>query len=231
MQRSQPPRQVPKYLSLVWGSDKLQILDAAWAEALVGELNRDVEDSYLESPGSRSDDDFHETMAALGMATLPESVRPRVPRGFQRPDQPPVAAAAMKAFLNLELPTALNFVNFWGRSELRLTALRAVLQISQNFGSDSREHLELTWRLQGFQLYASHHVGRQMRRPVHTSSPFATWIERRGLNGLWAPWSFEGLADLPEDIWERDRMPRRKFTLHEGGALALGDQLVRTVPL
>jgi len=204
---------LPKCVELVWGADRLEILDPTWIERITSELEtqRKSADAYgvaLHEPYSASQERIQQAMT--GRTTVREAAN-----GFLKPTtQPPVAAEALRFFLGLELPASLNFKSSWMRSGTRITAVHAMFE-QYSFNGDV---LALHWIFSGFQLYSTHQIGSAYYRPF--SSTIENIVERRLLTGQWVRWSFDGASTPPKGrSWSGHR---RYFALGESGISRLG---------
>lgn len=219
---SQVPPCLPKCISLSWGRDRLYVEDQTWIAKIVQEMEGNGQHAEnvrceLSEPRSRVSERLDADLRAFGLLSshsFPDA--PEVQGGFQVPEQHgPVAAEALSVFLGLELPAALNFIDSWGRSEQRVTAVHTYF--SQCW-SHTHE-LSLCWMFNGYQLYATHHIGAARFRPYCTET--TGLIERRLLNGRWVRWGFDGATTLPTGRnWSFDR---RLFHLN-GGVIQRIDQ-------
>lgn len=208
---------LPRRITLAWGRDRLEVDDPIWIAKIVQEMaqnSQSDEDDWvrLREPRSR----MHERMDAL----LSSYVDPEAPPdqiGYQAPEQlGPVATEALKAFLGLELPVALNFTDSRGRSEHRMSAVHTSFRQCWNYSMSGE--LNLCWLFNGYQLYATHHIGTAYFRPYHTDA--MGHIERRLLNGQWVRWGFDGASTPPargQLSWNR-----RSFVLEASGIQRVG---------
>ncbi|MHC5195035.1 hypothetical protein ACYSUW_14870 [Pseudomonas frederiksbergensis] len=191
---------LPKRITLAWGRDRLEVDDPVWIAKIAQAMVQNIEPVEgvrirLYEPYSRYREIMNARMKTGSFGSL--YVPPRAPPdqlGYQTPEQQdPVAAEALKVFLGLELPVALNFTNDSGRSEHRMSAVHTAFRQCWNYSRP--DELNLCWTFIGYQLYATHHIG-----TVH-DWPYATeamgHIERRLLNGQWVRWGFDGASLLP----------------------------------
>lgn len=211
---------MPKIITLVWGNDRLEVDDPIWIAKIVQELAQSGEPGEdfrqrLREPHSRR---LERLDAALGGYVDPKA--PPKQMGYQAPEQQgPVAAEALREFLGLELPVALNFTDWRGRSESRLSAVHTAFGPCWDYSMGCE--LRLCWMFNGYQLYANHHIGAAHFRPRDTQD--SGHIERRLLNGQWVRWSFDGASTRPPvPHWSSDR---RTFILTASGIqrVDLGD--------
>lgn len=214
---------LPRLITLVWGCDRLQVDDPIWIAKIMQEMAnasppRDDYSQRLCEPRSR----MHERIdAAMGFRSSHDQEEdPETQMGYQAPEQQgPVAAEALKVFLGLELPVALNFTSYSGRSEHRMSAVDTYFEPGWMHYSKPDE-LEFHWAFRGYQLYASHHIGQAQRRPYRTDGAMGH-IERRLLNGQWIRWGFDGASTPPSGRhWSTSW---RTFVLAPNGIQRVGD--------
>lgn len=178
----------PKRIKLFWGLDQLEVDDPYWIEKIVQEMPKyrqhaeDLGPRLLE-PYSRLNESIGASLGYAAPQTPPKQM------GYQAPDQQgPVAAEALRVFLGLELPVALNFTDTWGRSKSRMSAVHTAFRPCFHYCLP--DELDLCWMFNGYQLYSTHQIGTAHFRPRHTDS--SGHIERRLLNGQWVRWGFDG---------------------------------------
>lgn len=218
-----PPRPLPDGFRLKWGRDTVIIFDRKWVEAIAAELeDGQPEPSYVsaERYSARDERISREIDAALGAGNGYYS---EGAKGITKPTQPLIATKALNSLLNIELPAALNF-RYYTRSEARLTALQ--VRFEPGYGRDNLLS-ELRLAVQGYQLYASGHLGGALYRPKACDD--CSEIEVRRLNGTWQSVSFDGPFTVPENSYEFYR--DRTFEVAEGGYLNLNGVLLRMVTL
>jgi hypothetical protein len=214
---------LPKRITLVWGPDRLEVDDPIWIAKIVQEMRQNsqpAEDGWirLRDPSSRMRERMDASLQASGLISRYED--PEAPPdqiGYQAPEQQsPVAAEALKMFLGLELPVALNFTSLSGRSEHRMSAVHT--DFKQCWRHSMLDEFVLCWMFNGYQLYATHQIGQAYYRPYHTES--IGNIERRLLNGQWVRWGFDGASPLPTGRhWSSNR---RTFILEASGIQRVG---------
>ncbi len=212
---------LPKLITLVWGTDHLAIYDPIWIEKIVGEMaqNAHLNEYYgirLLQPRSRAEDETDANMRALvGLGS--RYVNPNAPPeliGYQAPEQHwPVAVEALKVFLGLEMPVALKHSNGWSdRSESHTAAVYTSFRLIYHTIFDGE--LKLCWAFSGYQIYATHHIGRPRYRPIDTDY-MSGRMERRLLNGQWVRWGFDGASTPPRGrSWSSTR---RLFVMDADG--------------
>ena len=219
----QATSRLPKRISLAWGSDQLEIDDPIWIAKIVKEMARksqpaeDFRISLLE-PRSRMHERIEANLEASGFGS--RYVDPHAPpnqTGYQPPEkQGPVAAEALRVFLGLELPLALNFTDGWGRSQHRMSAVHIAFRECWNYSM--HDELNLSWMFNGYQLYATHQIGTAHFRPYPSEA--MGHIERRLLNGQWVRWGFDGGLTAPAGRhWSSNR---RTFILAANGIQRVG---------
>lgn len=224
---------LPKRITLTWGRDRLEVDDPIWIAKIVQEMEHNsqpAEDDWirLREPRSRMHERMDASLEGRGFASL--YVDPNAPPnriGYQAPEQQgPVAAEALKVFLGLEMPVALNFTSFSGRSEHRMSAVHIAFRQSWHH-YNMPDELNLCWMFNGYQLYANHQIGTAQVRPYPTEA--MAHIERRLLNGQWVHWGFDG-ASLPP-AGRRWSSNRRTFILSASGIhrVGLGDSDLEAV--
>jgi hypothetical protein len=193
----QASSRLPRLITLVWGSDRLQVDDPIWIAKIMQEmanasLPRDDYSKRLSEPRSRMHERIETAMGFRSNHNRKEGSETQM--GYQAPEQQgPVAAEALKVFLGLELPVALNFTSTWGNSKHRMSAVDTYF--SPCWRNSMPDELDVHWMLKGYQLYASHQIGSVHRRPHGTES--MGYIERRLLSGQWVRWGFDGALSLP----------------------------------
>lgn len=203
---------VPKRITLFWGPDRLEIDDPIWIAKIVNEMHQNSQpDDWMRlvEPRSRRNEQIDASLRAKGFGSsyVDPNARP-IQIGYQAPEQlGPVATEALRLFLGLELPVALNFRNYSGRSEHRMSAVHTVFRQSWH-RYNMPDELNLCWLFNGYQLYATHHIGAAHVRPYPSES--MDRIERRLLNGQWVRWSFDGASPSPAG---RHWSERRTFSL------------------
>jgi hypothetical protein len=207
----------PMRIELVWGRDRLVVDDPTWIAKISQEIAKDSQTSEpiwpdLGEPRSRKHERMEAEFVALGLHSSYEEPESRQ-AGYQAPNQNTVASEALKAFLGLELPVALNFTGYTGRSEHRVSAVHAAFRPCWGLRSEALV-LQLGWMLSGYQLYASHHIGSPYFRPYSTENN-GGHIERRLLNGQWVRWGFDGASSPPPG--RRWSSNKRYFYLAPGG--------------
>jgi hypothetical protein len=219
----QAASRLPKRITLAWGPDRLEVDDPIWIAKIVKEMEQNsqsADDGRIElyEPRSRMRERMDANLQARGLLT--RYVDPEAPPdqiGYQPPEQQlPVAAEALKEFLGLELPIALNFTGLSGRSERRMSAVHVALRQCLRYRMS--DELNLCWQFSGYQLYATHYIGPAYFRPYHTDAMGN--IERRLLNGQWVRWGFDGASPLPAGRhWSSYR---RTFILAANGIQRVG---------
>ena len=198
----QASNRLPKRITLVWGCDRLEVDDPTWIAKIVQEMANESHstDDYSQrlcEPRSRMHERIEADLVAMGLSSCDEdSEDSETQMGYQAPEQQGhVASEALKVFLGLELPVALNFTSYTGRSEHRMSAVDTYFEPGWMHYSKPDE-LEFHWVFKGYQLYASHHIGQAQRRPYRTDGGMGH-IERRLLTGQWVRWGFDGASTLP----------------------------------
>lgn len=219
MPQSQGSSRLPKLIRLFWGADRLEVDDPIWIAKIVQEMaqNAHPDDDigpWLFEPRSLRNERIEANMRTIfGVASRsvdPEAIPGR--GGYQPPDQQgPVAVEALKEFMGLELPAALNFTDHQGRSESRISAVHTAFMRCWTYSIP--DELNLCWMFKGYQLYATHHIGTAHRRPRDTQD--GGHIERRLLNGQWVRWGFDGAS--PRPVGRQWFSSRRKFILAPSG--------------
>jgi hypothetical protein len=215
---------LPKRITLVWGHDRLEVDDPIWIAKIVQEMEinseRDTEDVglRLEEPRSRMSERIDASLQASELLSFyvdPET--PPKPTGYQAPEnQGPVAAEALRVFLGLELPVALNFTYSWGRSGHRMSAVHTAFTPCRSYSM--LDELELCWMFNGYQLYANHQISAAHFRPCSTE--VMCHIERRLLSAQWVRWGFDGASNPPaRRHWSSNR---RTFVLADDGIQQVG---------
>lgn len=194
-----------------------------WIAKIMGEIAQNSQRAVdiglrLYEPHSRRRESMETSLQADGY--LSSYVDPNAPpkqMGYQAPEQQgAVASEALRAFLGLELPVALNFTNGWGRSEHRTSAVYAAFRPCRHYGMADK--FDLCWMFNGYQLYASHHIGAAHSFPW--LSDVMGHIERRLLNGHWVRCSFDGT--LPPPAGRRWSSNKRTFMLAASGIKRIG---------
>lgn len=212
---------LPKRITLAWGRDELEIDDPIWIAKIVQDIERNGrsdEDggARLVEPHSRR---LERLDAAMGCSRYVAPGAPAKQIGYQAPDhQGSVAVEALKEFLGLELPVALNFTTGWNdRSGCRMSAVDTFFKPSwRNY--DWPYDLELCWMFRGYQLYATHQVGTALYRPYRSGDE--GHVERRLLNGQWVRWGFDGASTPPAGRhWSSKK---RTFILTASGIQRVG---------
>jgi hypothetical protein len=214
---------MPRLITLVWGSDRLRIDDPIWIEKIVHEMTQSTlaDEKFgvdLSWPRSRMHERMEANLIAMGLRSSHEdSEASEIQMGYQAPEhQGPVSAEALRVFLGLELPVALNFTSTWGNSKHRMSAVHTYF--SPCWRNSLLDELDVHWMLNGYQLYASHQIGSAHRRPHGTES--MGYIERRLLNGQWVRWGFDGALSLPSG--RRWSTNWREFILEASGIQRIG---------
>lgn len=192
--------QLPKLVTLTWGFDLIHIEDPTWIAKIVQEVAKDChpEDDYyswarLPEPRSLRDERIEAQMqAAFGHTPDCEGHETYDNlTGYHPPhDQSPVAAEALRKFIGVQMPIALNFNSRRGRSEHRLSAVHAKFEVCRSYSF--QDQLKLCWSFSGYQLYANHDVGTGHLRRYWTDT--SGFIERRRLNGRWVRLGFGGAS-------------------------------------
>lgn len=220
----QASSRLPKLITLLWGSDRLEVDDPVWISKIVQEMaeqsqpDEEVEVD-LSWPRSLMLERIEAGLLAKGLRSSDrDSDDSPIQMGYQPPEhQGEVAVEALRVFLGLEMPVALNFTGYSGRSEHRMSAVHAYFRQSWRWHSIPNE-LELQWMFSGYQLYASHHIGQTHHRPYHTET--SGHMERRLLDGQWVRWGFDGaLIPPPGRKWSTNR---RRFILGASGIQRIG---------
>jgi hypothetical protein len=179
----------------------------------------------LSNPSSRMRERMDANLRSFGhSSSFVDPNSPPIQVGYQVPvPESPVAAEALKLFLGLELPVALNFTE-WGRSRHRMTAVNTYFRQGWSYGVCGE--LSICWMFRGYQLYASHQIGDVQFRPHPTES--MGHIERRMLSGQWIRWGFDGASTPPAGRqWSSHR---RRFVLVDGGIQRVGSDDLDLVP-
>lgn len=209
---------LPRRITLCWGHDRLEVDDPIWIAKIVQELaqtSQPDDDFWMLrcEPYSRMNERIDSSLAAHGLGS--HYVDPNAPPkqiGYRVPEhQGPVAAEALRAFLGVELPVALNFTSLRGRSEHRMSAVHTAFR--RGWLSSMDDELSLSWIFNGYQLYANHYIGTAHHRPHHTDT--MGHIERRLLDGNWARLGFDGVSTPP--IGRHWSWNRRNFVLTDSG--------------
>lgn len=215
---------VPSLIRLAWGRDRLEVDDPIWIAKILQEMaqNRHPADDVgvrLFEPHSRMLERLDASLEASGFSSRyvdPEATPNQI--GYQVPEeQGPAAAEALRAFLGLEMPVALNFIDDRGRSEHRMSAVHTAFRRCRR-GSIMPDELNLCWMFSGYQLYANHQIGTVQYRPYPTED--RGHIERRLLNGQWVRLGFDGASTPPAGrhwSWHR-----RTFVLAASGIQRVG---------
>lgn len=211
----QASSRLPKLITLVWGRDRLEVDDPLWIAKIMQEMELNSEHAErvgreLSWPRSRMRERMDSNLTAMGFHSSHEESDAQM--GYQPPNQQgPVAIEALKAFLGLQLPVALNFTSYTGRSEHRMSAVHTAFGLCRHFRMHNE--IELEWMFSGYQLYASHHIGSAHLRPYGTGG--MGHLERRLLNGQWVRWGFDGASTPPPGRhWSSNR---RMFILEPSG--------------
>lgn len=213
---------LPERITLVWGCDRLEVDDPIWIAKIVQSMaknrqpNEDVRVD-LSWPRSRRHERIHADLVAMGLHPGHEDPEdPQAEIGYQAPEQQnEVAVEALKVFLGLEMPVALNYTRS-GRSQHRISAVHTSFRTCWSYRQS--DGLEVEWMFSGYQLYASHHIGSANFRPYGTDS--MGHIERRLLNGQWVRWGFDGASTPPPGRhWSSNR---RLFILAPSGIQRIG---------
>jgi hypothetical protein len=216
---------LPKRITLVWGRDRLEVDEPIWIAKIVQSMAKDrqpIEEVKVDLswPRSRRDERIHADLVAMGLHPGhedPDAAKAEI--GYQPPEhQDGVAVEALRAFLGLQMPVALNFTSYSGRSEHRMSAVDTFFEPGWMHYSKPDE-LEFHWAFRGYQLYASHHIGQAQRRPYRTDGAMGH-IERRLLNGQWIRWGFDGASTPP--LGRRWSSDRRLFILAPSGIQRIG---------
>lgn len=214
---------LPKRITLVWGRDRLEVDDPLWIAKIVQSMAKDPQPTEefrvdLSWPRSRRHERIHADLVAMGLHPGHEDLEdPQAEIGYQAPEQQDgVAVEALRVFLGLEMPVALNFTRYSGRSEHRLSAVHTAFRRCWYYRKP--DELELEWMFSGYQLYASHHIGTAHTWPYGTDC--MGHIERRLLNGQWVRWGFDGASTPPPGRhWSSDT---RLFILAPSGIQRIG---------
>lgn len=206
----------PLRITLVWGLDELIIEDPDWIKKIIEGMKQDSasikEDaSKLCEPYSRHSERIDALMGHHARSDGDKCSQSQ--RGFKTPARKEsVAAEALRVFLGLEMPVALNFKGWTGRSEHRMSAIDTTFWQSSRYWEWS-SNLELQWVFIGYQIYASHEFGSPHYYPYGTSKDGR--IERRLLSGHWIDWGFDCASSIPSE--PRWPSTRRKFMLTPNG--------------
>lgn len=189
-----------------WGRDVLVIRDTTWCEKIAEEalLPRAELDYSAGVRHSRRETQLRMDMAAAGFGSFED--RPTLPKGIRPAVQRPVAAQCLKELLGLGLPAALTLRHIFGQSE-RLIALCAELEVYQSH----RARLAVNIVVEGLQLYASGHIGRQARPSRMTDMT----VQRRALDNTWCDISFDGEKSQAAPVSRWALHPRRTFYLSD----------------
>ena len=223
MPRASPP--LPKRITLVWGHDRLEVDDPIWIEKIAQEMAKDTRPNEdvrvdLSWPRSRRLERIHANLVAMGLHSgYKDPDAPQADMGYQAPEQQDgvVAVEALRVFLGLEMPVALNFTSSTGRSEHRISAVHTAFRPCWH-QYRTPDVIEVHWIFSGYQLYASHQIGSAQFRPFRTET--MGHIERRLLSGQWVRWGFDGASTPPPGRqWSWDR---RKFILADNGIQRIG---------
>lgn len=217
-------RTLPKRITMVWGCDRLAVEDAVWIEKIsrsveaAPSLHQEVNPDLSWTRSIRNER-IYEGLAAAGLCSGGYRETGHTQFGYEPPDQDDsVAVEALKAFLCLEMPVALNFTSYSGRSQHRMSAVHAALRPSWDRWHLKADELEVHWIFSGYQLYASHHIGQAHLRPHRTV--YTGHIERRLLNGQWVRWGFDGASSPPPGRqWSTSH---RSFALTPSGIQRIG---------
>ncbi|TCV51361.1 hypothetical protein [Pseudomonas sp. 460] len=214
---------LPKRITLHWGSDRLEVDDPTWIRKIVQEMaqnspSAENEGICLFEPHSRRLERMEASLEASGFAS--RYVDPKAPPklfGYEAPEeQGPVAVEALRVFLGLELPVALNFTDYNGRSTHRMSAVHTFFRQSWHYRV--LDELNLCWMFNGYQLYANHQIGTMQYRPFPSEG--MGHIERRLLNAQWVRLGFDGASTPPAGrhwSWHR-----RTFVLAANGIQRIG---------
>lgn len=207
---------LPKRITLIWGSDRLEVGDPAWIAKIVHEMAQNspsIEDGRINlfEPRSRMIERMEVNLGfasrSMDSKALPSQA------GYQAPEQQgPVAAEALRVFLGLELPVALNFKGLGNRSGHRMSAVHTAFRRSR-FHYNTPDELYLCWTFSGYQLYSTHQIGTAQVWPFPTEG--MKYIERRLLNGQWVRWGFDGASTPPSGRHWSSR--RRTFIFTANG--------------
>jgi hypothetical protein len=189
--------QLPKFLNLIWGNDRIEVSDPIWIERILMEAVQNGRPGYppgddrigLCEPGSvihnRPNHNFEVDAGQLKSLSVADQV------GYQAPEhQGGVAVEALKVFLGVELPIALSVTVFGERSEHRMSAVRATFCLPW----DDYIPNAIQWKFSGYEIHANHQIGAAHNQPLYTD--VYGLIERRLLSGQWVCWSFDG-ASIP----------------------------------
>lgn len=223
MAKSSPT--LPKRIIMAWGCDRLVVEDPAWIEKIsisVEASPSSHEDGSADLSWTRSlrNERIYEGLVAAGLCPSAGRDTEQSQSGYEPPDQDDsVAVEALRVFLGLEMPVALNFTSYSGRSQHRMSAVHAALRPSWDSWHLKADELEVYWIFSGYQLYASHHIGQRCLRPNRTVG--SGHIERRLLTGQWVRWGFDGASSPPPGRqWSTCR---RSFILTPSGIQRIGD--------
>lgn len=221
MPRASP--RLPTRITLAWGPDRLEVDDPIWIAKIVEELAQNSQPGEydripLSEPRSLRLERIDASLQASGyISSYVDPEDPPKQAGYQPPQkQGPVAAEALREFLGLELPLAVNFTDSRGRSTHRMCAVHIAFRQSWHYNLPNE--LNLCWMFSGYQLYTTHHIGTAQVRPFPTEG--MDHIERRLLNGKWVRWGFDGPSPRPEGrhcSWDR-----RTFILAANGIQRVG---------
>lgn len=196
MKKSKPP--LPRRIELFWGCDRLYVEDPIWIEKIMSEVVEDRDEHIFHpcEPRSFQDEEICAGIVSQGFSSFHyDPPSPDRLSGYQPTDhQDGIAGLALKEFLGLELPLALNFTHYSGRSEHRMSAVNVFFRRRWSYGLDT--HPQIEWAFMGYQLYASHHISRAYYRPYGTDG--MGHIEKRNiLTGKWNRWGFDGASSPP----------------------------------
>lgn len=215
---------LPRLIRLAWGHDRLEVDDPIWIAKIVQEMAQNrhsVDDDCVRlfEPHSRRLERLDASLEASGFSSRyvdPEATPNQT--GYQVPEeQGPVAAEALRVFLGLEMPVALNFTDDRGRSGHRMSAVYTAFRRCRR-DYIMPDELNLCWMFSGYQLYANHQIGTAQYRPYPTED--RGHIERRLLNGQWVRLGFDGASTPPAGRhWSWNR---RTFVLAASGIQRVG---------
>jgi hypothetical protein len=214
---------LPKRITLVWGRDRLELDDPIWIAKIVQSMVKERQPNEdfrvdLSWPRSRRQERIDLELVAMGCHPGHQDPEdPQAEIGYEAPEQQDsVAVEALRVFLGLEMPVALNFTSWSGRSEHRLSAVHTAFRLCWHHRKPDEPEVE--WMFSGYQLYASHHIGTAHFWPYGTDS--MGHIERRLLNGQWVRWGFDGASTPPPGRhWSSDT---RRFILAPSGIQRIG---------
>jgi hypothetical protein len=216
---------LPTRITLAWGRDRLLVEDPIWIAKIVQDMAEDIFSTdevrfYPYEPRSLRNERINASLVAAGLHTAREdSEAHQAQIGYKAPElRDGAAAEALRVFLGLELPVALNFTNLSGRSEHRMSAVETFFRRCWN--CRKTDELELEWVFNGYQLYASHSIGGAHHRPYGTEN--MGYVERRLLSGQWVHWGFDGAsAPPPGRHWSSNF---RTFILASSGIQRIGQR-------